>query len=152
MLGAQIWPAVRSEPSPIQATADWPLAPGRDGREDLGQAHVALAGRRRRRRSARYARPETSQYQGCDAFVPKASEEHWGSSGVHKNRWVGLLSCRGARAWHLSPASARTYDRQQPRGEFSPAHSATRAKADEVQITGFSPEISRHPRRRLQHL
>ena len=53
---------------------------------------------------------------------------------------------------YLSAPSTRTHDRQQPSGEFTSADSATRAKAKEVQISGFSPEIPRHPRRRLQHL
>ena len=43
---AQIWTALRPEPTPIQTTANRPLALGRDGREDLGKADVALAGSR----------------------------------------------------------------------------------------------------------
>ena len=36
--------------------------------------------------------------------------------------------------------------------ETHTAHPSTRAQTTEVQISGFSPEISRHPRRPLQHL
>ena len=64
--------------------------------------------------------------------------------------WHRIGCC--ARVGTISPTSTGTHDRQQSSGELASGYSTTGAQTAEVQVASFRPEISFHPRRRLQHL
>ena len=91
------------------------------------------------------------QARGAEAAA-EAAQEPGDPPRDHHHGQAGLVSRRGPEPRPHPPPPTRGHARQQPRRKLAPGHPTTRANAAKVQEPGLSPEVPRHPRRRLQHV
>ena len=98
----------------------------------------------------RFRSPETPG-RGFETLAQTAQEPGC-SPRNNRHRWSGVIPRCGQGARVQRPPSGRAAARQQSSRELSSLDSPPGTQTAAIQIARFSPEISRHSCRRLQHL
>ena len=134
-MGLQVRAAFRSRAALPPSTSNPMLAPRRDGRHHRGQAALAVASRRQRRRGARHAGAIRARHRRSRAPAAQAASQ----AGLH--------------APHQSPIGFHEQgQRRNNRAENShQPRKTTRAQDATVQIARISATLLVWPRCRPQH-